>query len=272
VKRALLLVALGLVVGAALSAVFGLPFGRGSCAGPVPEPAGGAADRSAELDELRLALDHESIEREMLAAEVELMRSVIEQIALERVEPVPPREGRAAAAGAAARSSKQLQLDEERLLELGLVESEVRVLRERWDVAQLAKLDLRDRATREGWLMRPRHRLELDRIGQALRTELGDEAYDQMLYATQQSNRAVVQSVIGGSVAERAGLQPGDEVISYASERIFAPQELSRLTTQGVRGESIRVTFDRGGQRISAVVPRGPLGVRLTARRSPPAR
>ena len=266
-KRALLLVGLGLVVGAALSALVGLPFGRGSCAGPVREPAGGAADRSAELDELRLALDHESIEREMLAAEVELMRSVIEQIALERVDSAPPREERAA-----ARSSKQLQLDEDRLLELGLVESEVRVLRERWDVAQLAKLDLRDRATREGWLMRPRHRLELDRIGQALRTELGDEAYDQMLYATQQSNRAVVQSVIGGSVAERAGLQPGDEVISYASERIFAPQELSRLTTQGVRGESIRVTIDRGGQRISAVVPRGPLGVRLTARRSPPVR
>ena len=93
-----------------------------------------------------------------------------------------------------------------------------------------------------------------------------------MLYATDQPNRVRVSSVIGGSAAARAGLQPGDVIWAYGAERVFAPRDLRNATQSGVRGETIRVIVDRDGQRISMVVPRGPLGVRMSSEKVTPTR
>jgi membrane-associated protease RseP (regulator of RpoE activity) len=166
----------------------------------------------------------------------------------------------------------QLELDEALLARIGLNESEVYDLRDRWDRAQLARLELNDLAAREGWLFRPRHRRELQALDEALRQELGEADYDRMLYATDQNNRVVVKSVIGGSAAATAGLREGDYVLSYDSERTFKPGDVRRGTTAGVKGEPVRVIVERSGDRLSFVVPRGPLGVRMAAEQGPPAR
>jgi len=226
-----------------------------------------ARAQSAEIASLRLALEQESFEREMLAAEVELMRAVIEQIALERSEEVSAALAEEASADptpAAARGSAgRPGLDEEALLEIGLVEQEVRELRDRWDEAQLAKLELNDRATREGWLARPRHRRQTALLDQELRTELGEGGYDQMLFATGQPNRVVVNTVIGGSAAAIAGIQPGDRVISYGSERVFTPKDVRRATVSGRKGEIVRVVVERGSSTHTFTVPRGPIGIHM---------
>lgn len=227
-----------------------------------------------ELRALRQALEQEGFEREMLAAELALMRTVIEQIASERAAAAGPEPELApdSAATRRARGPAQAELDERTLLELGLAESEVRALRERWDAAQLERLELNDRAAREGWLFRPRHRRQVDQLDAALRAELGESAYDQMLYATGQPNRVVVTSVIGGSAAEIAGLREGDRVISYGSERVFRPKDVRAGTIAGERGERVRIVVERNGQTRSYVVPRGPLGVRMTAESAAPER
>lgn len=229
---------------------------------------------SAELEALRVALEQESFEREMLASEVELMRTVIEQLASERVAapaelPVP---AQAIARRSAPNSPSQSDLDEVLLRQIGLVESEVRDLRDRWDRAQLGRLELNDQAAREGWLFKPRHRRRLAQLDTQLRADLGETDYDRMLFATGQPNRVVVQSVIGGSAAALAGMQAGDHLLTYGSERVFAPRDVRRATVSGVKGESVRLMVERRGERHSFLVPRGPLGVRMSGQSAAPAR
>ena len=89
-----------------------------------------------------------------------------------------------------------------------------------------------------------------------------------MLFATDQPNRVRVNSVIGGSAAELAGIRDGDMVLSYAGERVFKPVDLRRATQSGVRGERVRIVVDRSGERLYLTVPRGPLGVRMAPEKS----
>jgi hypothetical protein len=243
-----------------------------------PQPASAPAEltlSAASADELREALEREATQREMLAAEVELMRSVLEQIAAAQVRAseVSAEEAPSLAAQPAARRPSTPgggKFEAARLEALGLAEREIADLRERWDAAQLAKLELGDRAARQGWLMKPAHRKESAGVESEMRAELGDEAYDQLLYATNQVNRAEVKQVFGGSVAAGAGLQPGDQLISYGGERIFKPQGLRYATVTGRRDEAVVVVVRRGDETVSVVVPRGPLGVLMGEVSSPP--
>ena len=93
-----------------------------------------------------------------------------------------------------------------------------------------------------------------------------------MLYATDQPNRVVVNSVIGGSAAALAGVREGDHLLSYGGQRIFRPADVRRGTTAGTRGEPVRIVVERGGEPFSFVVPRGPLGTRMSPMLAPPSR
>lgn len=241
---------------------------------PAPSARPPAAATPPEVAALRAALDQESLERERLAAEVALMRTVVEQLASERAgEPIASDGSEPSPAERAVRGVPgQNDLDEALLQQVGLVESEVRELRDRWDRAQLLRLELQDQAAREGWLFKPQHRRQIAWLDAQLRDDLGEVDYDRMLFATGQPNRVVVQSVIGGSAAAIAGVQPGDHVLSYGSERVFTPNDVRRGTTSGVKGESVRLIVERRGEHHSFVVPRGPLGVRMAGQKAPPVR
>lgn len=134
-------------------------------------------------------------------------------------------------------------------------------------------LELRDRATREGYLNTERFTREMRTLREqdiSLREDIGDDYYDSYLYASGQSNRVRVASVMMGSQAEMSGMQDGDMILSYDNKRMFSWSELQQSTSQGERGEYVNVTVLRNGQQVNLWIPRGPLGIRLgTARVKP---
>jgi S1-C subfamily serine protease len=130
----------------------------------------------------------------------------------------------------------------------------------------MARLYLRDRARREGWIGTVRFSNEvakLEESRQDVRASLGDPGYDAYLYATGQSNRVIIREMLQGSPAKTAGLNAGDVVLRYDGKRVFTTRELQSATTGGRAGESVHVEVLRNGQRIDVYVPRGPLGVYL---------
>ena len=138
---------------------------------------------------------------------------------------------------------------------------------------EMQRLELRDQASREGWLNSDRFFEELRELGGdagALRDEIGDDAYDRFLYLTGQPNRVVVASLIDGSPAQLAGIEAGDVVLDYADSRVFGYTELRDATRAGQRGEYVLVRVQRGPSTLELSVPRGPLGVRLEVDRVDP--
>jgi C-terminal processing protease CtpA/Prc len=136
----------------------------------------------------------------------------------------------------------------------------------RQDRLELRRLQLRDRASREGWIGSGRFREELRRLDGSvtnLRQEIGDEAYDRVLYLTGQPNRVVVESVIDESPAHMSGLQAGDVVLGYADSRIFSYSDLRDATRAGARDEYVVLRVQREGETLDLSLPRGPLGIRM---------
>lgn len=94
-----------------------------------------------------------------------------------------------------------------------------------------------------------------------LRAELGDADYERYLEATGRGTSVGVRDVLPTSPAAQAGLQPGDEVVGYAGERVFEMEDLNRLILSGQPGETVLVDVVRDGQPIQLYIPRGPLGI-----------
>ena len=138
---------------------------------------------------------------------------------------------------------------------------------------ELKRLELQDRAKRDNYLNTQRYYDELDDLNQQdinLREELGDERYDEYLYASKQNNRIKITSVMLSSAAEQSGIQKGDVVLSYDDKRMFSWQELKDATTEGQLGEFVTITVYRNGDIYSYTVPRGPLGTQLGTTRLAP--
>ncbi len=94
-----------------------------------------------------------------------------------------------------------------------------------------------------------------------LRDELGDAAYARYLEAQGMPTSVRVTQVLSGSPANNAGLQPGDELVSYNGERVFNVGDLRELTMQGEPGQDVVIEVDRDGVRMQLTVPRGPMGI-----------
>jgi len=138
---------------------------------------------------------------------------------------------------------------------------------------ELKRLALQDRATRDNYLNTQRYFDELVEINKqdvTLREELGDDRYDEYLFASKQNNRIRISSVMLGSSAEQAGIKKGDIVLSYNNYRMFAWQELKDATSEGQLGDYVSISINRNGEIYSFSVPRGPLGIQLGATRLEP--
>ena len=134
-------------------------------------------------------------------------------------------------------------------------------------------LELRDRASRDGYLDTERYARELNELREqdiSLRDEIGDDYYDNYLFASGQGNRVKVASVMMGSPAEMSGMKDGDMILNYDNQRIFNWNELQDVTSRGERGEYVNVAVLRNGQLVNLWVPRGPLGIRLATARVKP--
>ena len=159
------------------------------------------------------------------------------------------------------------------LIDAGISEDQAAWIQERLDEIELQKLYLRDRATREGWLEEPRYNKERREYLNAvteLRDEVGDDAYDRLLYTLGRANRVVIQDVLQNSPAAQYGLQGSDQIIEYDGQRIFGSKELSSLATQGSSGVMTLVRVKREGAVHDIYLPRGPLGIRMSSARVAP--
>lgn len=167
----------------------------------------------------------------------------------------------------------QSGLNTENLIKSGVDTDTANELVATWNRYQLEQLELRDTASREGWLGSEEYREKVRALGESqisLREEIGDQKYDQYLYESGQPNRVAVSSVIAGSSAESVGLRSGDIINEYAGKRTFTSRELQTATRDGTRDETVSIQVLRDGERIELNVPRGPLGIMLDVERVEP--
>ena len=140
---------------------------------------------------------------------------------------------------------------------------EAEALRTRWERYELDRLELNDRAMRESFFMRPRHRNQHALLDAAFRRDVGDDGYDAFLRATGKPNRVTVREILPSGAGSAAGLEVGDEIERYAGVRVFSSSDLQMLTASGRLGETIDVEVLRGGEPLRLRAMRGPLGVVL---------
>jgi C-terminal processing protease CtpA/Prc len=172
-----------------------------------------------------------------------------------------------------AESVQGFRTSVEILTATGITAEQASMIQARLDEYDLKLLYLKDRASREGWLRTARYNKEQRQARNAyreLRAEIGDDAYDRMLYALGQANRIVVRDIMQNSVAQQYGLQANDRINEYDGQRVFTSQELSELVTQGTPGAQVLVRVQREEQQLDFYLPRGPIGIRLAASRELP--
>lgn len=94
-----------------------------------------------------------------------------------------------------------------------------------------------------------------------LRGKLGDSEYERYLAAQGQPTAIQVTRVLDSSPGDRAGIQPGDRIISYNGARVFSVSDLRALTLQGNAGEDVVIEIEREGVPMQLNLPRGPVGI-----------
>ena len=234
-------------------------------------------------EQMRVALEDATAERSQLAQTIRQLTVQVENLESDSInfrslsELNSTIDSPQDAANAALTNNGSPESNSERrignLVAAGVDYNNALSIQARQDQYQLDRLDLFDRAEREGWIESDQfnERLsELDDSRMDLREELGDEGYDRYLFAAGRNNRVVISNVIPGSAADIAGLQAGDTVISYANQRVFTTRDLQSATRDGLRGEGVMVNVERQGQVLFLDLPRGPLGVSLNAEQQNP--
>jgi hypothetical protein len=268
----MLLLALGFMAGASMMYVYD--------AGPERLPARTADDAPAPRDD---SLLEEQLARvqEALAQATEERAWLMQRLAsLEaqladldsRPEPDTPVVDAAADAPPDPRAPAEYS-GLEALTAAGIPADQAAAIQARLDAWDLERLQLQDRATREGWQRTPRYYKAARALQEAfkeLRPEIGEDSYDRLLYALGRSNRVEVRDVMQYSAAEQAGLRAGDRLIAYAGQRVFNTPELTALTAEGTAGEPVLVRIERAGELQELYLPRGPLGIRLAPGRQAP--
>ena len=157
--------------------------------------------------------------------------------------------------------------NEQALVDSGMTSSRAYELKTYFEQLELERLYLRDQSIREGW-----EREKLDEAMQILadqendlKSRLSESEYDAYLYASGQTNRVAVTSVLASAEAGTAGILSGDYIIRYDNQRIYSGFQLHEATTSGSINDSVAVEIERDGEILQFYVPRGPLGIRMNS-------
>jgi S1-C subfamily serine protease len=68
---------------------------------------------------------------------------------------------------------------------------------------------------------------------------------------------AVVDSVVPGGPADRAGVQPGDKIVAIDDKKVSSSEDVSAAVTARTPGQQAKVTVERGGARRTLTVDLG---------------
>lgn len=240
-----------------------------------PAYAGGSFDSAAPLEEriaaLEAAVTGERDARRVLEEQLyglyaeleqfdspemaELLRNLAENSQAReqaRVEQAGRRER-----GTGMRDMKGMRA--QRLVAGGFTEERAEQILAYEDEMRMEMLDAEYAAWRDGSTFNPWEWSSEYQAG--LRERLGDAEYERYLAAQGGQTSITVREVIGSSPANRAGLRPGDRIVSYDGQRVFGMNELKSMAFSGDPGEDVIVDIERDGQRMQLVLPRGPLGI-----------
>ena len=146
-----------------------------------------------------------------------------------------------------------------RMVEGGFTEDEARAILQRESEAQYKAMQAAWEAQRNGDRYDPFS--STTSTQSILRAEIGDEAYARYLEVQGQPTAVSVTQVLTGSPGNGAGLQAGDQLVSYDGDRIFSMSDLRNQTMQGEPGEDVVIEIDRDGMRMQLTLPRGPIGI-----------
>jgi len=266
---------IGLVLGLLVARLLGPHDARD--AGSARDGGDAAPSRAASLEALQAELDRERAERARLEAELATLRewAVEDPDAEEDDAEVEAAEGDlpgdlAPRLPAFDPGSEEPWFRSDALLALGMSEIEVERIQDRWEQLTMDQLYAKDQHARGEGNLGPALRSELTRLRAETRDELGDDAFDAMLYATGQKNRVILKDLLETSPGWEAGLRPGDEVISYDGERVFAPYQLRMYTRRGDPAALAEVRVLRDGELVRVFLPYGPLGAQLAFSQAPP--
>ena len=217
-----------------------------------------------DLTELQRSLQDEIRARRALEKKLDrLVRRVAEMGAAMEASP-----GTVAANDAITNDAEvagQGWFDEQALIEGGMDSVQASQLKAFFEQLEMERLYLRDQAAREGWdraRLRDEFR-QLDDKEESLRDQLGESAYDAYLYASGQSNRVAVTSVLASAQAGQAGIEAGDHILRYDNQRVYNWRDLRTATTSGDISDVVEVEVDRDGETLQFYLARGPLGIRM---------
>jgi PDZ domain len=243
------------------------------------------ADIERRLQNMEAKLDAEATKRQHLAERVETLQDQVARADGRSAEaPSPNADPNLPAADASSSSGTDspaaaptvdpsLSPMERALAKAGVDPDTAAKIKQQADDLAMQELELRDQATREGWINTPQFRDQMEALQDQdtpIRDQIGDDAYDRYLFAMGQYNRVRVDDVMSGSPGAMAGLQPGDLILRYGDTRVFSPSDLVDATQSGTLGESIQLDVMRNGSRVQVEVRRGPLGLRINAAQDQP--
>lgn len=276
-RQALIFTGLGLVAGIGVAALFaGSPLPGLGPPSQVERPALGAdGPLDARIVALESALAEEARQRVLLESDLELLADQLAAFngiagktetetetesatamaaAGEADEALPPVAARTT--GRRDRASPEYRLTQ--LVEAGFAQDQAQWIIDREAQMRMDVLNAQYEARRQGEAFNP---LEGQLASQnQMRVQLGDDGYARYLEATGRPTSVGVREVLASSPGQAAGLQRGDEIVSYAGQRIFSVAELNELTIDGQPGETIAVDILRDGQPMQIYLPRGPIG------------
>jgi hypothetical protein len=151
---------------------------------------------------------------------------------------------------------RQEQMD--RFVAAGLTPDRAQWIMNREEELEMEVLQARYEATQDNASQQ-----EIANINTAsmLRKELGDADYAKYLEGQGRPSTINVREVLTNSPAQSAGLQPGDEIVSYNGQRVFDMSELNSLTYETRPGTSVAMQVVRDGQTMQVVVESGPIGI-----------
>jgi hypothetical protein len=151
---------------------------------------------------------------------------------------------------------RQRQID--RFIAAGLTPDRAAWIIQREEELQLEALQARYQASRNG--VSPEEVANLTPTS-LLREELDDADYEKYLAGRGRPTTINVREVLPSSQAQAAGLQAGDEIVTYNGKRVFDIGELTELTFQASPGQTVPLEVVRDGQRIQVYVAGGPIGI-----------